>query len=802
MQLQTVGDSLRFAILSIWIFIGIMSGRASTCNYFSGIFRVCSDTTYVQTGICASQLPYIWNGVVFIQAGTQSAVLTASDGSDSVVVMTLIVGTPTYLSVYGSACQGEPYTEHGFNLPPDSVQGGPSRIFVRTSPNGTGCDSIITLTLSISPLPSIQCSGDTILDQGQSVALSATGADYYVWAPASNLSTTITSNTVCTPDQSMYVFVTGYNTGINLIGNGDFEQGFAGFTSDYTQNTNLWGEGTYYVGSNASTYHTNFQGAQDHTTGSGNYMIVNGATYPGTVVWSQTINITPATDYAFTTWVTTVANSPWAELQFSINGQQIGNVFTAPSTYGQANTWHNFYIVWNSGNNTQATISIINQNTQAGGNDFGLDDISFFKLTNCGITDTIQVLVRHFEDTTICSYDLPFDWYGVTFTSSDSLEHIVVNPNGVDDAVVMDVEIVESVNPDLGDDILLCHGDMIELSLDSVPADISILWNTGDTTPGILVLSEGMYYVSVIGSSSSGEYQCYGRDTVMVVSALQPRIDFEANPRQGCVPLEVRITNRTTPDSCMHEWYLYDAGGNIAHASILPDPIFNIEEPGTYTLRYIVTSPAGCTDSIILPDYIQANFQPVAEFSASPEISLMSDYGGQVVFTNYADSIFSQEANIIWDFGDGETDNDNFSPTHTYSQWGDYDVTLRIETDAGCNSEITHTVVIEDDLAFPNVITPNGDNINDVFAIENLNTSINPEDPDKFRHNELFIYDRWGKKVYEAHDYDTYAKNGQIYLGTQHFDGTGLSDGVYYYSFYYKGKAKTVNYNGSITIVR
>ena len=185
--------------------------------------RVLSDTTFVQDSICDFLLPYIWNGVTFTQAGTQTAVLTASDGSDSVVVMTLVVGTPTYLSVFGNACEGENYTEHGFNLPSDSVHGGPTRVYVRTSPNGTGCDSIITLTLSINPLPTIHSSGDTILDPGQSVALSASGADYYVWAPASNLSSTITNNTVCTPDHSMYVFVSGYNTGINLIGNGDFE---------------------------------------------------------------------------------------------------------------------------------------------------------------------------------------------------------------------------------------------------------------------------------------------------------------------------------------------------------------------------------------------------------------------------------------------------------------------------------------------------------------------------------------------------------------------------------------------------
>ena len=129
-------------------------------------------------------------------------------------------------------------------------------------------------------------------------------------------------------------------------------------------------------------------------------------------------------------------------------------------------------------------------------------------------------------------------------------------------------------------------------------------------------------------------------------------------------------------------------------------------------------------------------------------------------------------------------------------------MTLSINSGFGCTSEITHTVTIEDNLIFPNVITPNGDNLNDVFAIENLNTNINLEDPDQYRSNELYIYDRWGKLVYKAKNYDTVSKDGQIMRGAQCFDALNLPDGVYYYSFYYKGKVKVVNYNGTLTVIR
>lgn len=119
----------------------------------------------------------------------------------------------------------------------------------------------------------------------------------------------------------------------NLVVNGDFEAGNTGFTSDYTYcNTGncLQPESFYAVGANPTFFHSAFVG-NDHTTGTGNLMIVNGAGTPNTNVWCQTITVTPNTQYLFSTWVSSmVANSP-AILQFSINGITIGSAFNAPA---------------------------------------------------------------------------------------------------------------------------------------------------------------------------------------------------------------------------------------------------------------------------------------------------------------------------------------------------------------------------------------------------------------------------------------------------------------------------------------
>ncbi len=219
------------------------------------------------------------------------------------------------------------------------------------------------------------------IEPGESVTLTASGALYYTWSPTTGLSTTEGAVTVATPTETTTYTCSGYGLGNESVVNGNFNQGNVGFTSDYQYNSNLWDEGTYYVDYDASLHHDNFHGLGHG--GSGNFMIVNGATMPGTNVWTEQITVEPNTYYAFSTWVCTIGGSASqvALLQFSINNQQIGEVFSAPS---QQNTWEQFYELWYSGNATSATITILNQNTGGDGNDFGLDDISFCELVLLG----------------------------------------------------------------------------------------------------------------------------------------------------------------------------------------------------------------------------------------------------------------------------------------------------------------------------------------------------------------------------------------------------------------------------------
>ena len=123
------------------------------------------------------------------------------------------------------------------------------------------------------------------IQPGGSVTLTASGAMYYQWSPATGLSTTEGPVTVASPMVTTTYTCEGYAPGDEKVVNGDFSQGNTGFTSSYEYNSNLWNEGTYYVDSVASQHHENFHG-YGHG-GSGNFMMVNGAISPNTNVWTE-----------------------------------------------------------------------------------------------------------------------------------------------------------------------------------------------------------------------------------------------------------------------------------------------------------------------------------------------------------------------------------------------------------------------------------------------------------------------------------------------------------------------------------
>jgi hypothetical protein len=172
--------------------------------------------------------------------------------------------------------------------------------------------------------------------------------------------------------------------GQNLLVNGDFGMGMAGFRSTYACSPgNLWKEGSYDVVTNPHLDHSLGGSFGDHTTGTGFMLALNGSRDTNAVVWSETVSVSPNTTYLFSGWGASWGDdghgfdlSP-AVIRVVINGQQYAGDVRLAATNG---LWQTYATMWHSQSSTQAVIEIHDENTEWSGNDFALDDLSFSPL--------------------------------------------------------------------------------------------------------------------------------------------------------------------------------------------------------------------------------------------------------------------------------------------------------------------------------------------------------------------------------------------------------------------------------------
>ena len=155
----------------------------------------------------------------------------------------------------------------------------------------------------------------------------------------------------------------------NLLLNGDFSAGNQGFASGYSFVVSGTSQSPNTIGIRTSSqdYNPGFVPFADHTTGTGNMLLVDGSQSSGVTVWSETVSVAPNAPYLFSGWVTAADDSNLPTLRFFINGVAVGSDLALSTPAGQ---WQKFLITWNSGTNTSATLSVEDENTVSYGNDF------------------------------------------------------------------------------------------------------------------------------------------------------------------------------------------------------------------------------------------------------------------------------------------------------------------------------------------------------------------------------------------------------------------------------------------------
>ena len=105
-----------------------------------------------------------------------------------------------------------------------------------------------------------------------------------------------------------------------------------------------------------------------------------------------------------------------------------------------------------------------------------------------------------------------------------------------------------------------------------------------------------------------------------------------------------------------------------------------------------------------------------------------------------------------------------------------------------CSDTAANSVlVVNDFLQFPNVVTPNGDGVNDRFVILNLLDGMG------YPVNTLDIYNKWGTRVYHKEN---------ISSDEDFWDPADLPSGTYFYRFSAQGYNGNIEHNGSIEVIK
>ncbi|PBQ31581.1 hypothetical protein CNR22_07310 [Sphingobacteriaceae bacterium] len=224
---------------------------------------------------------------------------------------------------------------------------------------------------------------------------------------------------------------------------------------------------------------------------------------------------------------------------------------------------------------------------------------------------------------------------------------------------------------------------------------------------------------------------------------------------------------------------------------------FPVRFPGIYTVA-VTNTLNGCRETATIS---AVNGSLTADFSAD----VQTGYAPLTInFTNNSTS--STGASSItssWNYGNATTSgstaangtfvpgpiSSTISPSVVYTQPGTYTVTM-YSTKGACLDTASKVIRVDipSELTIPNIFSPNGDGVNDLFFVKGTNLS----------EIHMTIFDRWGHVVY-----DLISRTGNVEWDGKNQQGSESATGVYFYTVKSSGKdAVAYDKKGTITLVR
>ncbi len=329
-------------------------------------------------------------------------------------------------------------------------------------------------------------------------------------------------------------------------------------------------------------------------------------------------------------------------------------------------------------------------------------------------------------------------------------------------------EFTLTVNPNIpvfaGEDIEICIGDVVTLSGDNA---VTYSWSDG-VEDGIPFEPDSSGTYVLTGLSANG---CETQDEVSVIVYALPVID----PGTAFSVCEGEQIILTATGAGLGASYTWDNG-------VLNGVPFSLDATNIYTVTSLDANGCESTASIAVTGVPN----PDALFTASPSSGVIPL---NVIFQNLS----TNATNYSWDYGNGENfsyvEPDNPQVASDYPDPGIYSIVL-IASNELCSDSFVLDIeayLVGDPIVYvPNVFSPNQDGTNEQFIIETENVAS----------IELIILNRWGNVMTTIESLD-------IGWDGKSAGGNEASEGVYFYKYNALGvNGQELSGHGFLTLVR
>jgi gliding motility-associated-like protein len=301
--------------------------------------------------------------------------------------------------------------------------------------------------------------------------------------------------------------------------------------------------------------------------------------------------------------------------------------------------------------------------------------------------------------------------------------------------------ITVAVNPPLevtvsGAADSLCIGTSTTLSASGTGGDnqFSYIWLPGHLSGSSITVSPAASatYTAIVHDNCNTPTD----SALLLVRVFPlPPVSFSASDTLGCAGLCTVFTN-TSSGTLSSSWTFGDGftggpSGTVRHC---------YPNAGSYTVGLSIQDIHGCRNTSSQANLIHVSAGPEADFSFSPQPA--SILNPVIYFQDQSTNAVSWQ----WNFGFSDSSSVRQNPSFSYSDTGQYLVSLIVSNSAGCTDTLIKPIRIKPDFAIyvPNAFTPNDDGLNDIFLPRGMGIEGSTY--------ELYVFDRWGNALFHSQD--------------------------------------------------